>query len=162
MLPVLAFTVASILLLNASLAGDITDRTSRQLQASQALLDESRARLVALADSYTSWAPMLDQTAQLDLASLNRDVLDFQVATGLSDASVLVVGSRSISAGNSDVTAALQGLIARGSQPFYLGLGGDVFRAAIVELDLTGRSGPGVDARERACLVRDGAPARRC
>ncbi len=66
------------------------------------------------------------------------------MATGLSDASVLVVGSRAISAGNSEVTAALQELIARGSQPFYLGLGGEVFRVAIVELDLSGRSGPGV------------------
>src|SRR5512146_2930608 len=74
--PVVLFTVVTLILLSSTVASDVTARTATQLTAARAMLDQGREQLAGLAESYAGWQPLLDRLARADLAGVKSDVLD--------------------------------------------------------------------------------------
>ncbi len=118
-----------------------------------AVLARDAADLDERTQSYATWPILQDEVAGLDLEAIRRDVIQFQVDRGEVDAIVLIVGDRQIAGGPGAATAALstqaKGALVRSvipTGPVYSDLGDGVYLVDFQPIDLTGRTGPGVDA----------------
>ncbi len=120
-----------------------------------AVLARDAADLTETTDSYATWPILQDELAALDLESIRRDVIEFQVDRGEVDAIALIAGDRQVTGGPMPVTTILSGLVrtalARSSLPtgpIYTDLGDGLYLVEVRPIDLAGRTGPGVAAVE--------------
>ncbi len=139
-MPVAVFTVLALALLSSMLGSDATARATTQLSAARAVLDQDRSRLATLATSYADWPHFLAHVEAGDLLGARTDILDYQVASGLADASVLIVGDQAVSSGDPLLIPGLAGLAGSARQG-YMGVGDGVYLVACVPVALPGRAG---------------------
>ena len=123
-------------------------------RAVESILGSDAAALDRLAESYTTWNVLQDEVAGLHDQAIASSVVDFQVDQGGVDAAVVVAGDHAVAGGPSDIVGTLERLVraaldtpgAMPSAGLYADLAGGVYHVAFQPIDLSGRSGPGVEA----------------
>ena len=147
-----------------AVADDARGRVSRAAGSVRAILARSQADLAASATTYATWTVLAEDVAALNTPAIDTNIIDFLVAQGTVDALVLVVGDRDVALGDSAADRALGGMVRSIRQQLlgnevvattFLDLGDGLYEVALARIDLTGRTGPGVDlgAREGATIA---------
>ncbi len=169
-LSLLALAILPIVLVAALVLGQVdaavrAEADGRAVDAARAvesILGSDAATLDRLAESYATWNVLQDEVAGWHDQAIAASVIDFQVDQGGVDAAVVVAGDHAVAGGPSDVSGPLEGLLraaldtpgAIPSTGLYADLAGGVYHVALQPIDLSGRSGPGVEAaRGRAGLA---------
>lgn len=153
-LPVAVFGFAALGAVQDIVGQEALAQTHTAVRGAAAVLARNASDLTKTVDSYANWPFLQDEVAKLALEEVRKDVIEFQVDQGEIDAIALIVGDRQVIGGPTDQAIGLATLarraLARSSGvpagPTYTDLGDGVYLVDIRPIDLSGRTGLGVDA----------------
>ncbi|MEA2536689.1 MAG: hypothetical protein QOF11_923 [Chloroflexota bacterium] len=153
-LPLAVFGIAAFRSVTDVVGEEALGQTRTAVRGVAAVLSRDAGDLDETVGSYANWPLLQDEVAKLALESVRTDVIQFQVDQGEIDVIALIVGNRQVVGGPDAQAAALARLtrqaLARPSgppaRPIYTDLGDGVYLVDFRAIDLSGRSGPGVDA----------------
>jgi signal transduction histidine kinase/HAMP domain-containing protein len=152
--PLAVFGFAAFRSVEGVVAQEALGQARTAIRGVSAVLARDAADLNETTESYATWPVLQDEVARLDLESVLQDVVQFQLDQGEADVVVLIVGDRQLRGGPPDAAAELVRLgtivLSRTASPptgpVYADLGDGVYLVAFRPIDLSGRTGPGVDA----------------
>lgn len=158
-LPLGVFSFGALQRIAEVSTADGNARASTAAEAVRTILARDSSDLQSLLTSYVTWVRLREATAALDTEDIAGTVIDFQVARGIVDVAVLTVGTTTVTGGDAVLVAALRdSLLAQATNEAtsggavapvsagYVALGNGIYDVAIGQIDLTGLTGPGVDA----------------
>jgi signal transduction histidine kinase/HAMP domain-containing protein len=158
--PLAVFGVAALFSVEDVVGEEALGQARTAVRGVAAVLGRDAADLGESADSYATWPVLQDEVAASNLEAVRRDVIQFQVDQGEADVVVLVLGDRDAVGGPGSAAAALLRLAETAlsrvggppTGPTYADLGDGVYLVSVRPIDLSGRTGPGVDAAARGSV----------
>jgi two-component system sensor histidine kinase KdpD len=156
-IPLAVFSLVALQRIAYVSTADGNDRASNAAEAVRTILSRDSSDLRSLLSSYVTWSRLRSATAALDTIDIAGTVIDFQVARGTVDVAVLTVGDTTVAGGNAAIVTALETILVRAPAPTpgaddglvsvaYADLGDGVYEVATGPIDLSGLTGPGLDA----------------
>jgi signal transduction histidine kinase/HAMP domain-containing protein len=155
--PLSVFGVAALGSVEDVVGDEALGQARTAVRGVAAVLGRDAADLGETADSYATWPVLQDEVAASNIEAVRRDVIQFQVDQGEADVVILILGDRQAAGGPGPAAAALLRLAGTAlsrsagppTGPTYADLGDGVYLVTVRPIDLTGRTGPGVDAASR-------------